>query len=146
MHSFVEIGVNKGDHRRRTNEGIRRQHPNLLVPQGGTVMRIDHIVSTLALIGVATLGAGCVAHAQAGGYTEAEAPVVFASPPTLVEVDADVWVVRDYDYPVYYVGGSYWVYRNDVWWRSGAYDKGWARVDANVVPATIAHRDHHTYV
>jgi len=48
-------------------------------------MRIDHIVSTLALIGVATLGAGCVAHAQAGGYTEAEAPVVFASPPTLVE-------------------------------------------------------------
>jgi len=109
-------------------------------------MRSAHIVCTLGLVGTVALGVGCVAHAQAGGYSEAEAPVVFVEPPTLVEVDADVWVVRDYDYAVYYVDGSYWVYRNDAWWRAQAYDKGWARVEVNVVPAVIVRRDHHAYV
>jgi len=77
---------------------------------------------------------------------EAEAPVVFVEPPTLVEVDADVWVVRDYDYPVYYTGGFYWVYRDGIWWRSEMYDKGWAKVEVTVVPQVIAQRDHHVYV
>lgn len=108
-------------------------------------MRKYDLVGAITLVACGALG-GCVAHAQAGGYAEAEAPVVFTEPPTLVEVDADVWVVRDYDYAVYYVGGSYWVYRNDVWWRSSDYDKGWARVDVNVVPSVIVRRDHHAYV
>ena len=74
---------------------------------------------------------------------EAEAPVVFVEPPTLVEVDADVWVVRDYDYPVYYTSGFYWVYRDGIWWRSDMYDKGWAKVEVSVVPQVIVQRDHH---
>jgi hypothetical protein len=109
-------------------------------------MRGQNIVYAVFFMGTATLGLGCVAHAQATGYAEADAPVVFVAPPTLVEVDADVWVVQDYDYAVYYTGGFYWVYKNDVWWRSQAYDQGWARVDVNVVPAVVIHRDHHAYV
>jgi hypothetical protein len=110
-------------------------------------MRTKQIICALACIGgTALLSLGCVAHAQAGGYGEADAPVAFTEPPTLVEIDTDVWVVRDYDYPVYYVEGSYWVYRDNVWWRSTAYDKGWARADVNVVPAVVVHRDHRAYV
>jgi hypothetical protein len=110
-------------------------------------MKTKPFVAALAWIGgTALLSLGCVAHAQAGGYADAEAPVVFVEPPTLVEVDTDIWVVRDYDYPVYYVEGSYWVYRDNIWWRSTAYDRGWARADVNVVPAVIVHRDHRAYV
>ena len=110
-------------------------------------MRSEQLIRALALIGAtAALGVGCVAHATAGGYAEAEAPVVFVEPPTLVEVDADVWVVRDYDYPVYYTGGFYWVYRDNIWWRSEMYDKGWARIEVSVVPQVVVQRDHHIYV
>ena len=89
---------------------------------------------------------GCVAHAQATGYSEADAPVVFSEEPTLVAVEPDVWVVRDYDYAVYYVDDYYWVYRGDVWHRSRTYEGGWTTVEVNVVPVTIVRRDHHAYV
>jgi hypothetical protein len=104
------------------------------------------LIGALVLIGATTAISGCVAHAQAGGYAEAEAPVVFVEPPTLVAVDADVWVVRDYDYSVYYVGDYYWVYRNDHWYRSRSYDSGWVVVEVAVVPTVIVQRDHHMYV
>ena len=109
-------------------------------------MRGNQIVCAVVLLGNGALGLGCVAHAQATGSAEADAPVVFVEPPTLVEVDANVWVVRDYDAAVYYVDGFYWVYRNDTWWRAQAYEHGWARVEVNIVPVVIAHRDHHAYV
>jgi len=110
-------------------------------------MRKEQLIGALALIGAtAAFSAGCVAHAQAGGYAEAEAPVVFVEPPTLVSVDADVWVVRDYDYPVYYVSGYYWVYKSDRWYRAQSYDHGWTTVEVTVVPSVIVHRDHHVYI
>src|SRR5262249_22340004 len=106
--------------------------------KGGVLMRSEQLIRALALIGAtAGCGVGCVAHAAAGGAMEAEAPVVLVEPPTLVEVDADVWVVRDYDYSVYYTGGFYWVYRDGIWWRSEMYDKGWAKVEVTVVPQVI---------
>jgi hypothetical protein len=108
-------------------------------------MRSKLLIGTLAL-GLAGLGAGCVAHAQTTGYAEADAPVVFADEPTLVAVEPDVWVVRDYDYAVYYVDGYYWVYRGDAWHRSRAYGRGWTTVEVTVVPRVIVTRDHHAYV
>lgn len=109
-------------------------------------MKPEQFVGTLMLIGsTALLSVGCVAHAQAGAYGEADAPVVFKSPPTLVEIDSDVWVVRNHDRAVYYAGNSYWVYRDGIWWRAQSYDEGWTRVEASVVPPTIANRDHATY-
>jgi hypothetical protein len=105
--------------------------------------------ATRVLIGVTILGmaatanVGCTAHA----YGEAESPPpAFEQPPTLVEVEPGIWVVRDYDYPVYYVGDAYWVYRDGVWYRSDAYDHGFTRMDVRVVPRVIVHRNHYTYV
>jgi hypothetical protein len=90
---------------------------------------------------------GCVAHAQATGVADTEAPVVFTEQPTLVEVEGEnIWVVRDVDQAVYYVDGCYWVYRGEKWHRSRSYDGGWTVVEVNVVPVVIVHRDHHRYV
>jgi len=108
-------------------------------------MRSTLLIATLAL-GAAALNAGCVAHAQATGYSEADAPVTFSEEPSLVAVEPDVWVVRDSDYAVYYVDDYYWVYRGDVWHRSRSYDRGWATVEVNVVPRTIVTRDNRVYV
>ncbi|HEY5376195.1 MAG TPA: hypothetical protein VIK01_21085, partial [Polyangiaceae bacterium] len=69
-------------------------------------MRSKLVVGALAL-GAAGLIAGCFA--QAGAYAEVDAPLVFSEEPTLVVVGPDVWVVRDYDYSVYYVDDYYWV-------------------------------------
>ena len=105
-------------------------------------------LAVLAIVGVtAALSAGCVAHAQASGSAEAEsAPVVFEGTPTLILVDSGVWVVRDHARAVYYVDEYYWVYRDGKWYRSQAYDSGWAVVEVAVVPGVIVHRDHKLFV
>jgi hypothetical protein len=101
----------------------------------------------LALLGASiVVGAGCVARTQGSIEAQSEAPVVFTEEPTLVEVDGGVWVVRDSEYPVYFVDDDYWVYRNDVWYRSHSYDGGWVVVEAPVVPVVVVHRDHRLYV
>ena len=101
-------------------------------------MKSEHVISFAILIGAASaLNAGCVAHAQAGGYAEADTPVVFSEAPTLVSVDSNVWVVRDYDYAVFYFDSYYWVARDGKWHRSRSYDGGWAVVEESVVPKVI---------
>jgi len=108
-------------------------------------MRIERFTAAGLLIGaMAVLTPGCAARLE--GSAQADAPVVFTSDPTLVEVDSGVWVVRDYDYPVYYVNDDYWVIRDGVWYRSSSYDRGWVRVEATVVPTVIVSRDHRAYV
>jgi hypothetical protein len=93
----------------------------------------------------AALDTGCVARAQMGASADAQ-PVVFTERPTLVLIVPGVWVVRDYDYAVYYVDGSYWAFKDDAWYRSPAYDHGWVVAEVNLVPGTIVHRDHHAYI
>jgi hypothetical protein len=110
-------------------------------------MKCGQFIGTLVLIGAtAALGVACVAQAQVGAHGAADAPVSFRSQPTLVEIDSDVWVVRDHERAVYYASGSYWVHRDGTWWRAQAYDGSWARTEASAVPPTIATRDHQAYV
>jgi hypothetical protein len=110
-------------------------------------MRNVQLFRALSLaLGMAGLQTACVAHATATGSAEADAPVVFVETPTLVEIDGGVWVVRDCDRPVYFVDDTYWVYRDDVWYRSRSYDGGWVVVEVTVVPTVIVHRDHTKYV
>jgi hypothetical protein len=111
-------------------------------------MKSQKLVGALALIvGAATpLDAGCVVHAQGSASAEAEAPVVFVAPPTLVEVDGGVWVASDADYATYYVDDYYWVYRGGTWYRSRSYDGGWVVVEVAIVPTIIVHRDPNLYV
>jgi hypothetical protein len=108
-------------------------------------MKKEHLVCLLALTAATTLAdVGCAV--RAGAYAQVGAPVTFVAEPTLVAVDADVWVVRDYDYAVYYVSDNYWVLRDGVWYRSASYDEGWTKVEVTVVPAVIVHRDHKLFV
>ena len=101
------------------------------------------VLGSVAL-GAAVLVGGCFG--QTGAYAEVDAPVVFAAEPTLVVVEPGIWVVRDYDYSVYYVDDYYWVYRDDVWHRSRTYDGGWATVEVSIVPRLIVSRDQRAYV
>ena len=81
---------------------------------------------------------GCTVHGQVatGAYVEG---------PSLAYVGPDLYVVADYDEPVFYTDGSYWLYRGGYWYRSGSYDSGW--VIAGRVPARVAHISRpHYYV
>jgi len=105
------------------------------------------LFGVLALVGITTaFSAGCAAHAQASGVAEAEAPVVFTESPTLVAIDGDVWVVRDAEHATYYVEDGYWVFKDDVWYRSKTYDGGWIVVEKTAVPVAIVTRQHALYV
>lgn len=67
-------------------------------------------------------GAGCTGRAHAtyavsGGYAY--------SGPELAYISPGVYVVADYDEPVFYTNNSYWRYDNGVWYSSRYHDRGW---------------------
>lgn len=55
-----------------------------------------------------------------------------ASTPELVEMDSDpsVMVVANSDEPVFFSENTYWLYRDQQWYRSRSSHSGWSRVDA----------------
>jgi hypothetical protein len=106
-------------------------------------MRGQQLLGVLAL-GVAVACTGCFVHASARG--EAEAPVTYASTPTLVAAGSGVWVVRGSSRATYYVSDNYWCYREGTWYRSTSWQGGWVVVEASIVPGVIVTRDHNKYV
>lgn len=70
------------------------------------------------------------------GEVEYGGGVAVASP-DLVEVEPGVQVLADADAPVFYSDGAYYEYRDGLWYRSGYYDRGFARVDINYVPERV---------
>lgn len=89
-------------------------------------------IATLA-IGASLLG-GCIVHGSAGvGYEE---PAV-VDDGRVVYVSPGVWVVENYDAPVFYSDGFYWERRGGYWYRSSYYNGGFVRVGYNVVPYRI---------
>jgi hypothetical protein len=117
------------------------------------------VVATLA---VSAFNVACVARAEFVGPAEPPPPpappppeppapeppppVAFSDAPVLVTVDPGISVVQDSDYPVYRVDDYYWVYRDNIWYRSPYYSGGWAVVGVGFVPQTIVHRDQRMYV
>lgn len=104
------------------------------------------LVLVVGLVG--GLATGC--HARVYGhahvrYVEPE-PVVFVDAPDLVLVGDGVYVVQDYDYPVYYIDGYYYSYRGGTWYHTSHWSDPWVTVNVNVVPGIVVHRDHHAYV
>ncbi len=72
---------------------------------------------------------------------------VSASPPTLAYVGPGLWVVSDYDEPLFYSDGYYWLYRDGVWLRSSTFTGSYVRVSAHVVPRPVLRVDRpHRYV
>jgi len=111
-------------------------------------MKRNALLLSLPLLGA--LSAGCAVRAGVGATYDPgpppPPPPANVEPPTLVAVDSGVWVVRDSDYPTYYIDDQYWVYRDNVWYRSRYYDRDFVTVQVNVVPAPIVRRDHRAYI
>ena len=90
------------------------------------------------LLAVATgATSGCVARVHGSARTTA----VVEAEPSLVLVDG-VWVVEDYDEPVFYDEGFYWRFYGGVWYRSNVHHGNWVRVD--VVPVRVRSIDRPT--
>jgi hypothetical protein len=89
----------------------------------------------------ASLAGGCVVSGHARVRTHA-----YVEPqPELVYVSPGVYVIADYDEPVFYSDNYYWAYRGGVWYRSSYYTRGWVRVRST--PYVIARIDRpHAYV
>jgi hypothetical protein len=88
---------------------------------------------------------GCAALAVALGACEATVSGEAYGPgPNLEYVGPGVQVVADYDQPVFYSGGSYWLYSGDAWYRSPYYNGGW--VYAAPPAAILSIRQPYAYV
>lgn len=96
---------------------------------------------TVGMLLAAAIGAsasnGCVARV----HGEARTTAVVDAEPSLVLVDG-VWVVEDYDEPVFYDEGFYWRFYGGVWYRSNVHTGNWVRVD--VVPSRVRMIDRPT--
>jgi hypothetical protein len=113
--------------------------------------------SLLPAVLAATLG-GCLADGSAGmtatvatqpAYVEpapeAQVEVVetpYVEPASYVYVSPDVEVIADYDQPVFFSGGFYYRYENNVWYSSSYHDRGWS--ESREVPEHIRGIDHPT--
>jgi hypothetical protein len=81
-----------------------------------------HLLAGAIAIG-AMAATGCVGHA---GVAYEPAPTVVE--PDLVYLSPGVYVVQDYNEPVFYSNGYYWLYRGGLWYRSSLHYRGWHRV------------------
>jgi hypothetical protein len=91
----------------------------------------------LLAVAIGASASGCVARV----HGEARTTAVVEAEPSLVLVDG-VWVVEDYDEPVFYDEGYYWRFYGGVWYRSSVHTGNWVRVD--VVPARVRMIDRPT--
>lgn len=116
-----------------------------------TTTQVSRILLVLAAL-AGLLSAGCTTRVYGRGYARsyvrysAPPPVVFVQAPELVYVEPGLYVVRDYDDPVYYSDGYYWSYRGGLWYRTAHWSDPWVTVHVSAVPHTCAYRDHRAYV
>jgi hypothetical protein len=81
------------------------------------------MIKTLAFILSASLAA-CAGEAEVRYAGNATVPEMVA-----MDTDPSVMVVANSDEPVFYSEHSYWLFRNQRWYRSSSYRGGWAQVD-----------------
>ena len=74
-----------------------------------------------ALVALFVAGSGCVV----SGSVRSSA---YVEPPSMVLIEPGVYVVADYDRPVFYTSGYYWLYTDGYWMRSYTYSGGFVRV------------------
>lgn len=97
------------------------------------------MIKTLLFAAAAALStAACTGHATVRARYAAPAP-------ELVYVSPGVYVIADYDYPVFYSDNAYWRYDGGVWYRSPTYTGGWRMTTR--VPVAVRTIDRpHAYV
>jgi hypothetical protein len=88
-------------------------------------MQMRSIHTTVLCFLTAVLTTACAGQAEVhySGY---------AARPELVTLDSDpdVRVVANADEPIFFSNSTFWLYRNDTWWRSSSHRAGWVRADA----------------
>lgn len=77
----------------------------------------------ITLLITAGLAAGCAT----SGYGTYYASATYTTP-DLVYVAPGVRVIANYDVPIFYSGGAYWLYDRGYWYRSPRYTGGWVYV------------------
>lgn len=88
-----------------------------------------------ALVALSVAGSGCVV----SGSVRSSA---YVEPPSMVLVEPGVYVVADYDRPVFYNSGYYWLYSDGYWMRSYTYSGGFVRVRSVPYGVRRIHRPH----
>lgn len=71
------------------------------------------------------------------------APVHHA--PTMVRVSPRLWVIEDYDEPVYFYSGYYWYPRGGLWYRSERWDGDFHPYPHERVPEHLRDLHHDEY-
>jgi hypothetical protein len=55
----------------------------------------------------------------------------------VLDGNPEVRVVVNADEPVFFTDYTFWLYRNNTWWRSSSYRTGWVR--AELAPEQVTH-------
>jgi hypothetical protein len=93
------------------------------------MLRTSLILSGLLALG---LTSGCVIRGHVGATAHVDSP-------DLVYVSPGVYVIADYDEPVFYSNGYYWLYSDGYWMRSSYHTGGWVTVRS--VPMSVRRID-----
>lgn len=104
--------------------------------------RIASLIAGLFLLNAA----GCAVEGQSRVYTSDSYAAAYYEPPPLIMVEPGLYVVQGSAVPTYYSNGYYWHYQDGVWYQAPRWNDPWARVEVNVVPGLVVHRDHSRYV
>lgn len=80
---------------------------------------------TLAYVLTAVLATACAGQTEVHYSGDGARPVLVA-----IERAPDVRVVANADEPIFFTDNTFWLYRNDTWWRSGSHRTGWVRAEA----------------
>jgi hypothetical protein len=93
-------------------------------------------MSRIILVGLlaAVLGGGCA------GTVEYRSAVI--ARPDLVAVAPGVYVIADYDEPIFWSDGFYWWFYDGYWYRSSVYTGGWVYVATPPLVIVRIHEPH----
>lgn len=83
------------------------------------------MTKTLALFLTAALSAGCAGQAEVRYSGDDSRPQLVA-----MDDNPEVSVVANADEPMFFTDSTFWLYRDNTWWRSSSHRTGWTRADA----------------
>lgn len=98
----------------------------------------------LLLLTAATLAFAAATPARADAQIRIRLGFPAVLPP-LVEIQPGVRVVQDFDEEVFFVGGYYWVQRDDRWYRTRNHNGNWLIVEPGRVPGQLGHLERGHY-
>ena len=83
------------------------------------------MTKTLACFLTAALTTACAGQAEVHYSGDATRPQLVA-----IDDTPDVSVVANADEPIFFTDSTFWLYRDNTWWRSSSHRTGWTRADA----------------